>query len=309
MALKFKNYLKTLRTRRGISQSDLAQRLEMSRQAVHGIEAGSYMPSMDVATRIAQILNVPISILFTPEEANTPMQIPIALIADCNSNAHRDELGEQLQNICPSDTLQTVVRAREGACPRWDWDPQGERTDGKPGIAIMLQSQQQFDELPVRLRDHGCTSIDCGIGMDRFPTIAYFAADPKYARDRLPDSKISGTLVPPSAIDEIIMDQATADLVQRAMFDAHAEALAFSTKCYRILGQKEYGAHYAKMADDILKLRERLHDGYRVIRWSSDYALLSEGMLAAEARARNNQDMELAKQYFHARKSVENQAK
>lgn len=285
----------------------------MTRQSVHGIESGNYIPSMDLATQIAKILEVPVSVLFFPQEATGNMHVtPIALIADFDSSAERDTFGELLQKICASDTLQAVVRAREGSCPRWDWDPQGERTDGKPGIAIALQSQQQFDELAFWLRNNGCKSIDCGIGLDRFPTLAYFAADSKYARDRLPDCPLpDGTPSPVSsapAIDEILLDEQTADIVQQGMLDAHAEAVAFSSKCYRMFGHKEYGAHYAIMADDILNLRERLRNGYRVIRWSSDYALLSEGMLAAEVKARNDQNMELAKRYFLARKVIEKQA-
>lgn len=93
------------------------------------------------------------------------------------------------------------------------------------------------------------------------------------------------------------------------MLDAHAEAIAFSSKCCRMFGLKEYGDHYAKMAEDFLKLRDRLYKGHRVIRWSSEYALLSEAMLAAEVKARNDQKMELAKKYFLARTAIENQAK
>lgn len=308
--MKIRNYLKILRTRRGISQAELARRLGKSRQAVNGFESDSYVPSMDVATEIAEILNVPISTLFSPEEATSMMHVPIALIANCESEDQRLVLGDRLSELFPTDRLQTVVRAREGSSPRWDWDPKGERTDGKPGIAIACETQRQFDEFQGWLRDNGCNSIDCGIGMDRFPTIAYFAADWKYARERLSqwEPETATTQAPTRlAMDEIEVDEETASLIEKGLNDAHAEALAFSHKCYTFFGHKEYGDHHAKMAADILELRKKLKKGSRVIRWSSDYSLLTQSMFAAEVKARNDHNMDLAKKYHLAQKLIEDQ--
>lgn len=307
--MKIRNYLKILRTRRGISQAELARRLNKSRQAVNGFEADSYVPSMDVATEIAEILNVPISTLFSPEEATSMMYVPIALIADCESDAQRQDLGKRLQQLFPTDRLQTVVRAREGSAPRWDWDPQGERTDGKPGIAIACDTQRQFDEFQGWLRDNGYNSIDCGIGMDRFPTMAYFAADWKYARERLSawEPEAASGLPPTPAIDEIVVNEETAALIEKGLLDAHAEATAFSHKCHTLFGHKEYGDHYSKMAGEILDLRKKLKKGFRVVRWSSDYSLLTQSMFAAEVKARNDHNMDLAKKYHLAQKAIEDQ--
>jgi len=309
--VKIKNYLKILRTRRGISQSELAKRLSKTRQAVHGFESDSYVPSMDVATEIAEILNVPISTLFSPAEASSMMHVPIALIANCDSNSQRNDLGKRLQELFPSDRLQPVVRAREGSCPRWDWDPKGERTDGKPGIAIACNTQRQFDEFQNWLHDNGCKSIDCGIGMDRFPTIAYFAADWKHAREGLSTWEPEGDSVssPTPAIDEIYVDQETTSLIEKGLLDAHAEAIAFANKCYTVFGQKDYGDHHSKMAVEILELRKKLKNGFRVIRWSSDYSLLTQSMFAAEVKARNDHNMDLAKKYHLAQKVIEDQTK
>jgi putative transcriptional regulator len=60
------NRLKVLRAERNWSQSDLAERLEVSRQSVNAIETGKYDPSLPLAFRIADIFGQPIEAIFTP---------------------------------------------------------------------------------------------------------------------------------------------------------------------------------------------------------------------------------------------------
>ncbi len=59
-----KNRLKVLRAERDWSQSDLAERLEVSRQSVNAIETGRYDPSLPLAFRIAEIFALPIEAVF-----------------------------------------------------------------------------------------------------------------------------------------------------------------------------------------------------------------------------------------------------
>ncbi|MFC0684407.1 helix-turn-helix transcriptional regulator [Novosphingobium clariflavum] len=59
-----KNHLKDLRARRGWSQQDLAERLEVSRQSVNAIETGRYDPSLPLAFRIAEIFGMRIEDIF-----------------------------------------------------------------------------------------------------------------------------------------------------------------------------------------------------------------------------------------------------
>ena len=59
-----KNRLKVLRAERDWSQSDLADRLEVSRQSVNAIETGKYDPSLPLAFRIAELFNLPIEAIF-----------------------------------------------------------------------------------------------------------------------------------------------------------------------------------------------------------------------------------------------------
>jgi putative transcriptional regulator len=62
-----KNRLKILRAERDWSQSDLAGRLEVSRQSVNAIETGKYDPSLPLAFRIAALFDLPIEAIFTTE--------------------------------------------------------------------------------------------------------------------------------------------------------------------------------------------------------------------------------------------------
>ncbi len=59
-----KNRLKVMRAERNWSQSDLAERLEVSRQSVNAIETGRYDPSLPLAFRIADLFGEPIEVIF-----------------------------------------------------------------------------------------------------------------------------------------------------------------------------------------------------------------------------------------------------
>ena len=58
------NSLKVLRAARSWSQSDLADKLEVSRQSVNAIETGRYDPSLPLAFRIAELFALPIEEIF-----------------------------------------------------------------------------------------------------------------------------------------------------------------------------------------------------------------------------------------------------
>ncbi len=59
-----KNRLKVLRAERNWSQAELAQRLDVSRQAVNAIETGKHDPSLTLAFRIARLFNLTIEGVF-----------------------------------------------------------------------------------------------------------------------------------------------------------------------------------------------------------------------------------------------------
>jgi len=62
-----KNRLKVLRAERDWSQSDLAERLDVSRQSVNAIETGRYDPSLPLAFRIAELFGLPIEAIFSKD--------------------------------------------------------------------------------------------------------------------------------------------------------------------------------------------------------------------------------------------------
>ncbi len=59
-----KNCLKALRSERGWSQAELAERLDVSRQSVNSIETGKYDPSLPLAFKIARLFGRPIEAIF-----------------------------------------------------------------------------------------------------------------------------------------------------------------------------------------------------------------------------------------------------
>ena len=62
-----KNRLKVLRAERDWTQADLADRLDVSRQAVNAIETSKYDPSLPLAFAIARLFNTTIEELFDDE--------------------------------------------------------------------------------------------------------------------------------------------------------------------------------------------------------------------------------------------------
>lgn len=63
-----KNRLKALRAEHELTQSDLAERLGVSRQTVYAIEAGKYDPSLPLAFKIARLFELHIEDIFEPDE-------------------------------------------------------------------------------------------------------------------------------------------------------------------------------------------------------------------------------------------------
>ena len=62
------NRLKVLRAERGWSQAELADRLDVSRQAVNAIETGKYDPSLPLAFKLARLFEQPIEQIFSDED-------------------------------------------------------------------------------------------------------------------------------------------------------------------------------------------------------------------------------------------------
>lgn len=62
-----KNRLRVLRAEHGLTQADLAERLDVSRQAVNALETGKHDPSLPLAFRIARLFGLRIEDIFIDE--------------------------------------------------------------------------------------------------------------------------------------------------------------------------------------------------------------------------------------------------
>src|SRR5258708_16204736 len=62
--------LSQIRKSRGVGASDLARRVNVSRQTIYAIEAGAYVPNTEVALRLARELEVTVDELFSLQEGN-----------------------------------------------------------------------------------------------------------------------------------------------------------------------------------------------------------------------------------------------
>ena len=66
--MKLKNRLRVLRAEKEISQKDLAEELDLSRQTVNSIELGKFNPSIMTALKIAEYFKIPVDEVFKLEE-------------------------------------------------------------------------------------------------------------------------------------------------------------------------------------------------------------------------------------------------
>jgi putative transcriptional regulator len=62
-----RNRLRELRVRDGLTQADLANALDVSRQTVIALESGKYDPSLPLAFRISRTFRLPLDEIFFPD--------------------------------------------------------------------------------------------------------------------------------------------------------------------------------------------------------------------------------------------------
>lgn len=63
-----KNCIKQLRKEAGLRQEDMANTLGVSRQTIIAIENNKYNPTLELAMKIAKLLQRPVEEIFFPEE-------------------------------------------------------------------------------------------------------------------------------------------------------------------------------------------------------------------------------------------------
>ncbi|MDD1680032.1 MAG: helix-turn-helix transcriptional regulator [Methanoregula sp.] len=70
-----KNKIKVFRAMHDLTQEDLAQAIGVTRQTILAIEKGKYVPSLDLAFKIARNFNVTIEEVFQYEIAPLTIEI------------------------------------------------------------------------------------------------------------------------------------------------------------------------------------------------------------------------------------------
>jgi putative transcriptional regulator len=63
-----KNRLKVLRAENDLTQADLAEKLDVSRQTINAIETGKYDPSLPLAFKISRLFGQAIEQIFDDED-------------------------------------------------------------------------------------------------------------------------------------------------------------------------------------------------------------------------------------------------
>jgi len=65
-----KNMIKVERARHDMTQADLAKEIQVSRQTIHAIEKGKFVPSTILALKMARFFDIRVEELFILEEGD-----------------------------------------------------------------------------------------------------------------------------------------------------------------------------------------------------------------------------------------------
>lgn len=61
------NQLAVLRAERSLSRAQVATHVDVNYQTIGFIERGDYYPSLELAFRLAELFNVPVTAIFSPQ--------------------------------------------------------------------------------------------------------------------------------------------------------------------------------------------------------------------------------------------------
>jgi putative molybdopterin biosynthesis protein len=146
------NNLYEFRTKRGIATAEVAKRIGVSRQTIHAIEAGTYMPNTLLALKLAQVLEVKVEDLFSLEETEASAYTETAELLPANQEA---EPGLPVQ-LCRVDQKLVAVQPTLDA---WSLPPADAviiEAGKRPGKAKVQFFQQEGKQFPKRLLIAGC---------------------------------------------------------------------------------------------------------------------------------------------------------
>jgi len=75
MSAPLNNRIRVLRAERRMSQSDLAEAIDVSRKTISTIEVGRFVPSTVIALKIARYFEVPVEAVFSLTEDALPSPV------------------------------------------------------------------------------------------------------------------------------------------------------------------------------------------------------------------------------------------
>lgn len=134
--VQFSNHLKTIRTKKGLSQGELAGRAGITRQAVSSIESNLYLPTTAVALRLASVLACRVEDLFSlipseeciegtlighlPQtESPQPIRVKVSSVGKRTVVRPVTDVGDELSFAVPADGyISDTSGKRSGATVR-----------------------------------------------------------------------------------------------------------------------------------------------------------------------------------------------
>jgi putative molybdopterin biosynthesis protein len=137
---RVENRLAELRKSRGVGASELARRVNVSRQTIYAIEAGTYVPNTEVALTLARQLEVSVDELFTLQEEG--VQAPDSIAADMLS-AETPDSGQPVR-ICQvgSRWVSVPVSASPYYMPEADGIVKGAgRVKGRADLLVFAKEE------------------------------------------------------------------------------------------------------------------------------------------------------------------------
>jgi molybdopterin molybdotransferase/putative molybdopterin biosynthesis protein len=183
--------VRTLRLARSITQSALARRAGLSRQALGAIEAGLYMPSVTVALSLARELGETVETLFGDDSGSGCRNIAAQWTGALSSNS----------NAAPAPVTLARIAGKVVAVPQSPY-----RLGLAPASGILAEAKRKRAEVASFRSD---TEIDSTLLLAGCDPSASLLAD-WLARQRLPVSACAVSCSSGKALDTLLQNQAHA---------------------------------------------------------------------------------------------------
>jgi putative molybdopterin biosynthesis protein len=146
------NNLAPFRAKRGLSAIELAKKIDVTRQTIYAMEAGTYVPNTLLALKLAQVLEVKVEELFRLEDAEAPALHETAELLPAEQEAQPGlpvqlcEVNEKLVAVLPAPIAWSLPPADAVLIES------GKRL-GKAKVQLFQKEEKQFRK---RLLIAGC---------------------------------------------------------------------------------------------------------------------------------------------------------